>query len=43
MDVSPFIIHDMTIAAEGSTESGFRRMMIYKSAELANLSVKIEG
>lgn len=40
VDVSPFIIHDMTLAAEGSTDP-LASMMIYQSAELANLSVKI--
>lgn len=40
LDLSPFVIHDMTLPAEGSTDP-MASFMLYKSAELANLTVKI--
>lgn len=40
LDLSPFVIHDMTVPAEGAT-GPMGSMMMYKSAELANMTVKV--
>ncbi|MEZ2333875.1 hypothetical protein AB6802_29480 [Mesorhizobium sp. RCC_202] len=39
LDLSPFIIHDMKVPAEGATDP-LASIMMYKSAELANMTVK---
>jgi hypothetical protein len=40
LDISPFIMHDLALPAEGSTDP-LGSLIIYKSAELANLVVKV--
>lgn len=40
LDLSPFVIHDMNVPAEGAT-GPMGSMMMYKSAELANMTVKV--
>ncbi|TIP86749.1 MAG: hypothetical protein E5X63_11005 [Mesorhizobium sp.] len=40
LDLSPFIIHDMTVPADGAT-GPLGSMMMYKSAELDNMTVKV--
>ncbi|TJX60404.1 MAG: hypothetical protein E5W21_13195, partial [Mesorhizobium sp.] len=40
LDLSPFVIHDMTVPADGST-SPLGSLMMYKSAELSNMTVKV--
>ncbi|MFK0688734.1 hypothetical protein ACFX5Q_11075 [Mesorhizobium sp. IMUNJ 23033] len=40
LDLSPFVIHDMTIPADGAT-GPTGSMLMYKSAELANMTVKV--
>jgi hypothetical protein len=40
LDLSPFVIHDLTIPAEGAT-GPLGSMMMYKSAELSNMTVKM--
>jgi hypothetical protein len=40
VDLSPFIIHDMTVPADGAT-GPLGSMMMYKSAELDNMTVKV--
>ncbi|TGS31662.1 hypothetical protein EN823_15380, partial [bacterium M00.F.Ca.ET.180.01.1.1] len=37
--LSPFIIHDMKVPAEGNTDP-LGSLMMYKSAELSNMTVK---
>ncbi len=41
IEASPFVVHGMVVAAEGSTDP-LASMMMYRSAELASLSVKVE-
>ena len=40
VDISPFVMHDLTIPAEGSTDP-LAGILMYKSAELANMTVKV--
>ena len=40
LSLSPFIIHDMSVPAEGAT-GPLGSLMMYKSAELANMTVKV--
>ncbi|TIW04864.1 MAG: hypothetical protein E5V70_12465, partial [Mesorhizobium sp.] len=40
VDLSPFIIHGMTVPADGAT-GPLGSMMMYKSAELDNMTVKV--
>lgn len=40
LNLSPFVIHDMKVPAEGSTDP-LGSMMMYKSAELSNMTVKV--
>ncbi|RWO82439.1 MAG: hypothetical protein EOS18_08495 [Mesorhizobium sp.] len=40
LDLSPFIIHDMTVPADGAT-GPLGSMMMYESAELDNMTVKV--
>ncbi|UCI06000.1 hypothetical protein [Mesorhizobium sp. B1-1-8] len=40
LNLSPFIIHDMTVPAEGSTDP-LASLMMYKSAELSKMTVKV--
>ena len=40
LNLSPFVIHDMTVPAEGAT-GPLGALMMYKSAELANMTVKV--
>lgn len=40
LNLSPFVIHDMKVPAEGSSDP-LGSMMMYKSAELSNLTVKV--
>ena len=40
VNLSPFIIHDMKVPAEGSTDP-LGSLMMYKSAELSNMTVKV--
>lgn len=40
LDVSPFMMHGLSIPAEGSTDP-LASILMYKSAELANLTVKV--
>jgi hypothetical protein len=40
LDLTPFVIHDMKVPAEGSTDP-LGSLMMYKSAELSNMTVKV--
>ena len=40
LNLSPFVVHDLTIPADGAT-GPTGSLMIYKSAELANMTVKV--
>ncbi|MBN9241527.1 MAG: hypothetical protein J0I98_01910 [Mesorhizobium sp.] len=40
VDISPFVMHDLTIPAEGSTDP-LASILMYKSADLANMTVKV--
>ncbi|MCF6115148.1 MULTISPECIES: hypothetical protein [Mesorhizobium] len=40
LDFSPFVIHDMTVPADGAT-GPLGSLMMYKSAELDNMTVKV--
>lgn len=40
LNLSPFIIHDMKVPSEGSTDP-LGSLVMYKSAELSNLTVKV--
>ncbi|RWM26827.1 hypothetical protein [Mesorhizobium sp.] len=40
LNLSPFVIHDMKVPAEGSTDP-LGSMMMYKSAELSSMTVKV--
>ncbi|RWD63449.1 MAG: hypothetical protein E5V85_17015 [Mesorhizobium sp.] len=40
LNLSPFVIHDMKVPAEGSTDP-LGSLMMYKSAELSNMTVKV--
>jgi hypothetical protein len=40
LEVSPFVMRDLTIPAEGSTDP-LASLLMYKSAELASMSVKV--
>jgi len=40
LELSPFVMHGMTLPAEGSTDP-LASIVMYKSAELANLTVKV--
>src|SRR5690606_26787048 len=40
VDISPFVMHDLAIPAEGSTDP-LAGILMYKSAELANMTVKV--
>ncbi|MFB9985358.1 hypothetical protein ACFSQQ_09730 [Mesorhizobium kowhaii] len=40
LNLSPFVIHDMTVPADGST-GPLGSLMMYKSAELSNMTVKV--
>ncbi|RVC40130.1 hypothetical protein EN781_30685, partial [Mesorhizobium sp. M4A.F.Ca.ET.090.04.2.1] len=40
LSLSPFVIHDMTVPAEGAT-GPLGSLMMYKSAELSNMTVKV--
>ncbi|MER9617883.1 hypothetical protein [Mesorhizobium sp. M0207] len=40
LNLSPFVIHDMTVPAEGAT-GPLGSLMMYKSAELDNMTVKV--
>ncbi|MER8866113.1 hypothetical protein NKI19_20780 [Mesorhizobium sp. M0751] len=40
LNLSPFVIHDMTVPAEGAT-GPLGSLMMYKSAELENMTVKV--
>ncbi len=40
LDLSPFVIHDMKVPADGSTDP-LGSMLMYKSAELSNMTVKV--
>lgn len=39
LEASPFIMHDLTLPAEGSTDP-MGSLMLYKSAEMASMSIK---
>lgn len=40
LDISPLILHNVSLAAEGATDP-FAGLMMYNSAEIANVSVKV--
>jgi hypothetical protein len=40
LNLTPFVIHDMKVPAEGSTDP-LGSLMMYKSAELSNMTVKV--
>jgi hypothetical protein len=40
LDITPFVMHDLTLPADGST-GPLGSLMIYKSAELENMTVKV--
>ncbi|MGN6536336.1 MAG: hypothetical protein ACTHKQ_11490 [Mesorhizobium sp.] len=40
VDISPFMMHGLTVPAEGSTDP-LAGILMYKSAELANMTVKV--
>ncbi|TPN80809.1 hypothetical protein FJ987_22345 [Mesorhizobium sp. CU2] len=40
LNLSPFVIHDMKVPAEGSTDP-LGSILMYKSAELSNMTVKV--
>jgi hypothetical protein len=40
LDITPFVMHDLTLPADGSTDP-MGSLMIYKSAELENMTVKV--
>lgn len=40
LDITPLVLHDLTLPADGSTDP-LGSLMIYKSAELENMTVKV--
>lgn len=42
INVSPIVVHDLTVPAEGAT-GPLGSFMLYKSADLANITVKVAG
>ena len=42
LDLSPFVLHGMTLPAAGNTDP-VASLMMYRSAELANMAVKVAG